>query len=98
MDHSCLDMNRKDTDSADFTQAARCTSELLGQTSSTGPHWTYLDLLAINRLTLTSLDQGMDLSHKDLCFCLDPYLKQKYALDTLLWTTHLNRGFAHVRH
>lgn len=56
MDHFCLDMNRKDTDSADFTQAARCTSELLGQTSSTGPCWINLDLLALNRLALTSLD------------------------------------------
>jgi hypothetical protein len=86
MDHFCLDMNRKDTDSADFTQAARCTPELLGQTFSTGPCWTYLDLLAINRLALTSLDQGMDLSRKDLCFCLDLCHKQRncfghFALD-----------------
>jgi hypothetical protein len=93
----CLDMNRKDTDSPDLTQAARCTHELLGLRYLL---LDFLDILDSDQPPgkYLPLDQGMDPLHEDVCFCLDLFLlKQCFALDPMTWTTYLSRGLL-IRH
>jgi hypothetical protein len=60
-----------------------------------GHTWTCLLSTALRLLPLT---KEWTFPVRIYAFVWISATSKEIALDTLLWTTHLNRGFAHVRH